>query len=175
MAARKGELTVQGTEAQTSIEPQSIKITKGKEQKGVPVLSSFSLVIEQLEIAFDEDLRLAIFERLVREQQQIAQQATQEEKVTKAFEIARLEAIEQAKQKGKQSARAEIAQRKREKLAAIQKQFIEVDLEKLIDSCDYLPYETMKQTIDGFAAQVGVKLEWKDLDDGQFECIPSIT
>lgn len=174
MVARKGELIVQGTEAQASIEPQSKKIIKGREQKILPVQKHFALMIEQLEVAFDEDLRLAIFERLVREQQQIAQQATQEEKVTKAFEIARLEAIEQAKQKGKQSARAEIAQRKREKLAAIQKQFIDVDLEKLIDSCDYLPYETMKQTIDGFAAQVGVKLEWKELEDGQFECIPSI-
>ncbi|MBW4689671.1 MAG: hypothetical protein KME40_32405 [Komarekiella atlantica HA4396-MV6] len=171
---RKGELTVQGTEVQTSIESQSRKIIKGTEQKLVPVPSAFSLMIEQLEIAFDDDLRLAIFERLVREQQQIAQQATQEEKVTKAFEIARLEAIEQAKEKGKQSARKEIAQRKTEKLAAIRKQFIDVDLEKLIDSCDYLPYETMKQTIDGFAAQVGVKLEWKDLDDGKFECTPSI-
>lgn len=59
-------------------------------------------------------------------------------------------------------------------LAAIQKQFIEVDLEKLIDSCDYLPYETMKQTIDGFASRLGVSLEWKELEDGQFECIPCI-
>jgi hypothetical protein len=116
---RKGELIVQGTEVQTSIESQPRKIVKGREQKlaPVPMPSAFSLMIEQLEIAFDDDLRLAIFERLVREQQQIAQQATQEEKVTKAFEIARLEAIEQAKEKGKQSARAEIAQRKREKLA----------------------------------------------------------
>ncbi|AUB41947.1 hypothetical protein COO91_08038 [Nostoc flagelliforme CCNUN1] len=174
MATRKGELTVQGTELQTSIEPQSRKITKGREQKIVPVPSAFALVIEQLEIVFDEDLRLAIFERLVREQQQIAQQVTEEEKLTKAVEIARLEAIEQAREKGKKSARAEIAQRKREKLAAIQKQFIEVDLEKLIDSCDYLPYEMMKQTIDGFAAQVGVKLEWKELEDGQFECNASV-
>jgi outer membrane translocation and assembly module TamA len=171
---RKGELTVQGTEAQTSIEPQSKKITKGRGQQIAPVPSAFAVVIEQLEIAFDEDLRLAIFERLIREQQQIAQQVTEEEKLTKAVEIARLEAIEQAREKGKKSARAEIAQRKRQKLAAVQKQFIDVDLEKLIDSCNYLPYETMKQTIDGFAAQVGVKLEWRDLDDGQFECIPSI-
>jgi hypothetical protein len=171
---RKGELTVQGTEAQTSIEPQSKKITKGRGQQIAPVPSAFAVVIEQLEIAFDEDLRLAIFERLIREQQQIAQQVTEEEKLTKAVEIARLEAIEQAREKGKQSARAEIAQRKREKLEVVQKQFIDVDLEQLIDSCKYLPYETMKQTIDGFASQVGVKLEWRDLDDGQFECIPSI-
>ena len=101
MATRKGELTVQGTELQTSIEPQSRKITKGREQKIVPVPSAFALVIEQLEIVFDEDLRLAIFERLVREQQQIAQQVTEEEKLTKAVEIARLEAIEQAREKGK--------------------------------------------------------------------------
>jgi outer membrane translocation and assembly module TamA len=171
---RKGELTVQGAEVETSIEPQSKKIAKGRGQKVVPVPSAFALVIEQLENAFDDDLRLAIFERLLREQQQIAQQVTEEEKLTKAVEIARLQAIEQAREKGKQSARAEIAQRKREQLTAVQKQFIDVDLEKLIDSCDYLPYETMKQSIDGFAARVGVKLEWKDLEDGQFECIPSI-
>jgi hypothetical protein len=171
---RKGELTVQGAEVETSIELQSKKIVKGRGQQIAPVPSAFGQVIEQLEMAFDEDLRLAIFERLLREQQQIVQQVTEEEKLTKAVEIARLEAIEQAREKGKQSARAEIAQRKREQLIAVQKQFIDVDLEKLIDSCDYLPYETMKQTIDSFAARVGVKLEWKELSDGQFECIACV-
>jgi hypothetical protein len=173
MAARKGELTVQG-DTPVSIQPQSKSIVKGRGQSITPAPSAFAVVIEQLENAFDEDLRLAIFERLVREQQQIAGQVTEEEKLTKAVEIARLEAIEKAREKGKQSARREIAQRKREQLAAVQKQFIDVDLEQLIDSCDYLPYQTMKQTVDSFAARVGVKLEWKDLSDGQFECIPSI-
>ncbi|UKP01007.1 hypothetical protein [Nostoc sp. UHCC 0870] len=173
MAARKGELTVQGEET-TSIQPQSKSMVKGRKQSIAPVPTTFALVIEQLENAFDEDLRLAIFERLIREQQQIAQQVTEEEKLTFAVEIARLEAIEQAREKGKQSARAEIAQRKREKLAVVQKQFIEVDLEKLIDSCDHLPYETMKQTIDGFASRLGVKLEWRELEDGQFECNASV-
>lgn len=172
--ARKGELTVHETETGT-IQTQPKSIVKGKGQAITSTSSAFAVVIEQLEIAFDEDLRLAIFERLVREQKQIAQQVTEEEKITKALEIARLEAIEKARDKGKQSAREEIAHRKRKQLAAVQKHFIDVELEQLIDSCDYLPYETMKQTIDGFAARLGVKLEWKELDDGQFECIPSIT
>jgi hypothetical protein len=49
-----------------------------------------------------------------------------------------------------------------------------VELPQLIDSCDYLPYETMKQTINEFASRLGVQLEWRDLSNGQFECIPSI-
>lgn len=171
---RKGELTVQAIDAGTSMQTQPKSIVKGKEKSILPASTSFAVVMEQLEIAFDEDLRLAIFERLVREQQQIAQQVTEEEKIAKALEITRLEAIEKAREKGKQSARSQMAQRKKEQLAAIQKQFIEVELEQLIDSCNYLGYETMKQMINGFAARVGVSLEWRDLEDGQFECIPSI-
>ncbi|MCC5639806.1 hypothetical protein LC593_29070 [Nostoc sp. CHAB 5844] len=171
--ARKGELTVQTTEAGTSIQTQPKTIVKGKSQSILPVPSAFAVVIEQLEMAFDEDLRLAIFERLIREQKNIAQQATEEEKIAKALEITRLEAIEQAKEKGKQSARAQMAQKKREQLAQAQQHFIDVELEQLIDSCDYLGYEAMKQTINTFAARMGVSLEWKELKDGQFECIPT--
>ncbi|WP_341532100.1 hypothetical protein WKK05_39730 (plasmid) [Nostoc sp. UHCC 0302] len=171
---RKNELTAQGDVTVTSIGRQSKSMVKSKGQSITQVPSAFAVVIEQLENAFDEDLRLAILERLVREQQQIAQLLTQEEKLTKALEIARFEAIDKAREKGKLSARLEVAQRKREQLAAVQKQFIDVELEQLIDSCDYLPFETMKQTIDSLAARVGVTLEWKDLEDGQFECIANI-
>jgi hypothetical protein len=175
MVARKGELAVQGEDALSSIEPQSKKITKGRVQQQItPVPSTFAVVIESLEVAFDEDLRLAIFQRLLREQQQIAQLATEEEKLSKVLEFAKLEALEKGREKGKQSAREEIAKQKKEQLAAIQKRFINVELEQLIGTCDYLPYPAMKQTVDAFAARVKVKLEWKELDDGQFECIPSI-
>ncbi|MBD2496729.1 hypothetical protein [Nostoc sp. FACHB-280] len=172
--ARKGELTVPLTEAATTIQPQSRSMVKSRKPEITQAPSAFALVVEKLEIAFDEDLRLAILERLVREQKQIAQQVTEEEKLTKALEIARLEALEQAREKGKQSAREEIAQRKREQLAATQKQFIELELDQLIDSCDYLPFETMKKTVEGFASHVGVKIEWRDLEDGKFEYTASI-
>lgn len=173
--ARRGELTVQTTDTETSIETQPKSIVRGKPQNITPAPSAQAVIIEELQIAFDDDLRLAIFKRLVKDQQIIQKQASDEKKIAKAMEIARLEAIEQAKDEGKQLARAEMAQRKREQLAATQKYFIDVELSQLIDACSYLGYETMKQTVESFASNVGITLEWKDLEDGQFECIPSIT
>ncbi|NDJ26065.1 hypothetical protein GS682_31700 [Nostoc sp. B(2019)] len=172
--ARKGsEITVS---EETSVQTQSKAITRGRKPEiTAHQQQSEAQVIEELEIAFDLDLRMAIIQRLVRDKHIIFEQQDKERQITEALEIARLEAIEKAKQEGKQQARAKMAQKKREQKREAQQHFIDVELEQLIDSCDYLPYEIMKQTIDGFAARLGVKLEWKDLDDGQFECIPSIT
>ncbi|MBD2505600.1 hypothetical protein [Anabaena azotica] len=173
--ARRGELTVQTTDTGTSIEAQPKSIVRGKSQNITTAPSAQAVVIEELQIAFDDDLRLAILKRLIKDQQVIQEQASNEKKIAKAMEIARLETVEQAREEGKQLARAEMAQKKREQLAVTQKQFIEVELPQIIDACSCLSYETMKQTVENFASNVGITLEWKDLEDGQFECIPSIT
>ncbi|MBW4557929.1 MAG: hypothetical protein KME59_18735 [Trichormus sp. ATA11-4-KO1] len=172
MARRGSEITVP---EETAVQTQSKSITRGRKSEiTTHQQQSEAQVIEELEIAFDLDLRMAIIQRLVRDKHIIFEQQDKERQVTEALEIARLEAIEKAKEEGKQQARAKMAQKKREQKAVAQQHFIDVELEQLIDSCDYLPYETMKQTIDGFAARLGVKLEWRDLDDGQFECNASV-
>ncbi|MBW4617512.1 MAG: hypothetical protein KME21_30730 [Desmonostoc vinosum HA7617-LM4] len=173
MARRVTDLTVPSAE-ETSFTTQPKSIVRSKKEEIIPALTAMAVVIEQLEIAFDDDLRLAIFERLLRDQKLIHSQASEELEISQAMELARLEAIEKAREQGKQKARSQMAERKKKQLAVIQKQFIEVELPQLLDSCEYLGYEAMKQTVNTFAARVGVSLEWKDLEDGQFECIPSI-
>jgi hypothetical protein len=171
--ARKGELTVQTQE--TAVQTQSKSITRSRKPEiTLEQQQSQAQAIEELEVAFDLDLRMAIIQRLVRDKHVIFEQQDKERQVTEALEIARLEAIEKAREEGKQQARAKMAQKKAQQKAVAQQHFIDVELEKLIDSCDYLPFEIMRQTIDGFASRLGVKLEWKELDDGQFECNASV-
>ncbi|BAZ33764.1 hypothetical protein NIES4074_62780 (plasmid) [Cylindrospermum sp. NIES-4074] len=174
MARKESQLTFPTQE--TSIQTQTKSITRSRRGEiAAEQQQTSAQAIEELEIAFDFDLRMAIIQRLVKDKQSILQQTDKERQIAEALEIARLEAVEKAREQGKQEARAKIAQKKAQQKAATQQHFINVELEQLIDSCDYLPYETMKQTINEFAARVGVKLEWKDLEDGKFKCIPSIT
>ncbi|WP_341531880.1 hypothetical protein WKK05_38400 (plasmid) [Nostoc sp. UHCC 0302] len=172
--ARKGsELTVSTEE--TSIDKQPKSITKAKKiEINAYQEQTSAQAIEELEVAFDFDLRMAIIQRLVQDKYIILQQKDKERSITEALELARLEAIELAREEGKQQARAKMAQKKAQQKAAAQQHFIDVELEQLIDSCDYLPFETMKQTVNTFANRIGVTLEWKDLSDGQFECIANI-
>lgn len=171
---RKGtELTVQ--EQTSTLETQPKALTRRKKAEIAPLPKDQAVAIEELEIAFDDDLRMAIIQSLVKNKEWIKQQADTERASAEALELARLEAVNRAKEEGKQFAREKMAAKKRQQKADIQKRFIEVELPQLLDSCDYLEYEVMKQTINTFAARVGVSLEWKDLEDGQFECIPSIT
>ncbi|MBD6620063.1 hypothetical protein FNW02_30770 [Komarekiella sp. 'clone 1'] len=171
---RKSSEIVHSTES-TSVQTQSKSLTRSKKPESITHQGQASgQAIEELEIAFDFDLRMAIIQRLVRDREFILEHKDKERQITEALELARLEAVEIARLEGKQQARAKMAKKKAQQLAATQQHFIDVELSQLIDSCDYLPFETMKQTINGLAARVGVKLEWKDLDDGQFECIPCI-
>jgi hypothetical protein len=171
---RKSSEIVQSIES-TSAQTQSKSLTRSKKSEITTHQEQTSgQAIEELEIAFDFDLRMAIIQRLVRDRELIIDQKDKERQITEALELARLEALEIARSEGKQQARAKMAHKKAEQKAATQKHFIDVELSQLIDSCDYLPFETMKQTINSLAARVGVKLEWKDLDDGQFECFACI-
>lgn len=173
MARRGSELTVSTEE--TSIDRQPKSITKAKKaQINAYQEHTSAQAIEELEIAFDLDLRMAIIQRLVQDRHIILEQKDKERSITEALELARLEAIELAREEGKQQARTKMAQKKAQQKQKAQQHFIDVELEQLIDSCDYLPFETMKQTVNTFAARMGVSLEWKELEDGQFECNASI-
>lgn len=172
MARRGSEITVP---EETAVQTQSKSITRGRKPEiTAHQQQSEAQAIEELEVAFDLDLRMAIIQRLVKEKEIILQQQNTERKTTEALEIARLEAMDRAREEGKQQARAKMAQKKREQKRNAQQHFIDVELEKLIDSCNELPYETMKQTIDEFASRLDVKLEWRELDDGKFECNASV-
>lgn len=171
---KTSELTIR-TES-SEIEPPQPKtlVRRRKSEITGDLTTAEAIAIEELEIAFDDDLRSAIITRLVRDKGLILEAATQERQVSQALELARLEAVDKARSEGKQIARSIMREKKKQQKAAAQKKFIEVELSQLLDSCECLPYESMKRAIDEFARAVGVVLEWKELEDGQFECIPTL-
>jgi len=172
---RKGtELTVSTVPVETAPTVQTKSITKRRKSEITHQDKAFAQAFEELEIAFDFDLRMAIIQRLTQDKEVILQYADKERQISEALELAKMEAVKKAREEGKQRAREKMAHQKAQEKAAAQQHFIDVELEQLLDSCDYLPFETMKETINTFAARMGVTLEWKELEDGQFECIPSI-
>ncbi len=177
MAARNGktaELTLRPESSEIETQPKSI-VRRRKGEITTQETNAEAIAIEELEIAFDDDLRGAIITRLVRDKALILEAATQERQVSQAIELARLEAVDKARSEGKAQARSIMREKKKQQKAAAQKKFIEVELSQLLDSCEHLPYESMKRTIDQFARAVGVNLQWKESEDGQFECIPTFT
>nr|MDJ0734621.1 hypothetical protein [Nostocaceae cyanobacterium] len=65
----------------------------------------------------------AIIQSLVKNKQLILQQASSERQISQALELARLEAIEKAREEGKQQARSEMAVKKKEQKIAIQSRY----------------------------------------------------
>ncbi|PMB03579.1 hypothetical protein CEN49_22925, partial [Fischerella thermalis CCMEE 5273] len=54
--------------------------------------------------------------------------------------------------------------------AETQRYFINVELPQLLEKCEYLGYETMKQVVTDLAKRVDVKLDWKEKENGEYEC-----
>jgi hypothetical protein len=110
MARRGSELTVPIEE--TSVQTSSKAITRSKKTEIITHNQQASAqAIEELEIAFDFDLRMAIIQRLVQDKQVILQLKDKERQIAEALELARLEAMEIAREEGKQQARAKIVQK----------------------------------------------------------------
>ncbi|MEA5603222.1 hypothetical protein [Nostoc sp. UHCC 0252] len=138
---RKGSEIVQSAETGGEVtQVQSKAISNTRKQQITHQQKASGQALEELEISFDFDLRMAILKRLVQDKHIILEQTDKERQITQALEIAKLEALELARSEGKEQARAIMSQRKREQLAATQQHFIDVELSQLIDSCDYLPY-----------------------------------
>lgn len=170
---RNTAITATPTENQIEAQPKNIvRRRTGAIEQQPQQPQGMALAIEELELNFDPDLRLAIIQRIVNNSQLIKQEVTQERQLTKALELARLEATNQAKNEGIQQARAEFAEKKKKEKAAAQQHFIKVELDQLIDGCLHLPYETMKATINAFAARLDIKLNWEELENGEFKCTP---
>lgn len=170
MAARNNSQLVKPEEA--GMEKQQHQgLTRRKKQEITPVAQAEAVAIEELITSFDSDLRMSMITRLVREHEAIKSQSTEELQLAKALELARLGAIDHAKEQGIQQARAEMAAKKKEQAELTKQQFVNVELPQLLDALDHLEYETMQRTVNGFAERLGVKLKWEDLPDGQFRCI----
>lgn len=171
MATRqKSEIVVADS---TSVEPQSKSIVRRKRGEiaaSQNASNGDAILAEELTLAFDPEMCAAIVMRLVQEKDTIRLLSTQEEQLSRALEVSRLGAIEAARQRGIATARAENAQSVRQLKERQQKEFIENDLPQLIDSCDYLPYQTMKNTVESFAAIVKVKLYWEEDSEGGYTC-----
>ncbi|MFK0731381.1 MAG: hypothetical protein ACFKPT_02780 [Gloeotrichia echinulata GP01] len=132
-----------------------------------------ALAIQELEISFDHDLRLAMIERLVQAQQEINSLATSEQKLAKVVELGRLAATEKAREDGVQIARAEFAAKLKKQKEAQQQQFLKSELPKLIQACEFMLEADMKITVEAFAARLDIKLNWEQTDEG-LRCVPVV-
>ena len=169
---RQSQITVQPESSEIDQTPKSIvRQKRGEISKGTAPVG-IAIHLEELEIAFDPDLRAAIIARLIRDKALILEAATQERRLSQALESARLESIEKARAEGIQIAREAKLKEKQAIASQTKQQFINKELPELLDACEFLEHETMKQTVERFASCVGVRIEWKDLEDGRFECIP---
>ncbi|HYW17703.1 MAG TPA: hypothetical protein VE956_00065 [Nodularia sp. (in: cyanobacteria)] len=171
--SRNGTLAVQPESAE--IEPQIKTLTRSKKSETTaPIEPSTAIAIEELDIAFDADLRASIIQGLIRNKDLILQESKMHRQTAKAVELGRLEAIEKAKLQGRTEAQQEMLAKRKRQQSDIQKRFIEVELPQLLDSCEHFAYESLKEMVNTFAAGVGVQLEWKELENGQFQCTPRL-
>ena len=167
MAARNGTLAVQ-PDSEEKIEPsKSVMVRRKKEEiTTTPALQAQALAIAELELSFDPDLRLAMIQRLVQAQSEIKALTTHEQKLAKVIEIGRLTATEKAREDGVQEARAEFAIKAKKYKESQQKLFIDRELPQLIASCDFLPIDELKSTVEAFASRLDIKLKWEESNEG---------
>jgi len=171
MATRNGTggtLTVQ-PDSEEKIEPQSKSVMVRKKEEittTTPAPQAQALAIAELELSFDPDLRLAMIQRLVQAREEIEILTTHEQKLAKVIEIGRLTATEKAREDGVQQARAEFAIKAKKYKESQQKLFMEKELPQLIASCDFLPIDDLKATVEAFAARLDIKLKWEESDEG---------
>ncbi|PMB04254.1 hypothetical protein CEN49_21180, partial [Fischerella thermalis CCMEE 5273] len=130
--ARNGSLAVKSVDSLETSNPEPKSITRRKPSEisaTTPQSNAVALQdYQELEIAFDDDLRSAIIQRLIENKTLIQKEATEERKIAKALELARLAAVEKAKVEGKQQARAEVLAEKKKQKAETQRYFINVEL-----------------------------------------------
>jgi hypothetical protein len=171
MAARSNSQLAVKAEEQAIEQQQSTSLTRRKKQTEelAPAEQAQAIALEELNISFDPDTRLAIIQRLVREHADIKTQSTQELQLAKALEIARLASIESARQRGVQEARAEAVAKRKLLLEQTKEKFIKQELPQLLDACEHLPYETMQKFINNFAERLGIKLQWEEIEGGEFK------
>ncbi|MFB2768589.1 hypothetical protein ACE1AT_04760 [Pelatocladus sp. BLCC-F211] len=172
---RSSSLTVKANrslETTNQNEPKTITRAKPDEtsitapQAGAVTLQDY----QELELVFDEDLRIAIIQRLIQDKALIQREVDEERKIAKALELARLVAVDKAKVEGRQQARAEVLVERKKQKSETQKHFIEIELPQLLETCEYLGYEVMKQTITQLAGRIDVTLEWEEKENGEYEC-----
>ncbi|MCC5619425.1 hypothetical protein LC605_31070 [Nostoc sp. CHAB 5836] len=168
MATRNGTLTVQpDSEEKIAPQPKGVMVRRKKEDLATtPALQAQAVAIAELELSFDPDVRLAMIQRLVQARSEIEILATHEQKLAKAIEIGKLAAAEIARDEGIQQARAEYAIKAKKYKESQQKQFVDIELPKLIASCDFLPTNELKSTVEAFAARMDIKLKWEESDEG---------
>jgi flagellar biosynthesis/type III secretory pathway protein FliH len=170
MAGRNGTLAVQpDSEEKIAPQPKGVMVRPKKKEEittTTPALQAQAVAIAELELSFDPDLRLAMIQRLVQARSEIEILTTHEQKLAKVIEIGRLTATEKARKDGVQQARAEFAIRAKKYKKEQQYLFMKNELPKLIASCDFLPIDELKSTVEAFAARLDIQLKWEESDEG---------
>jgi hypothetical protein len=172
--ARTSSITVQSKGEVVPASTETKKIVRRLKEPIQEITPEAIATEEEFNNLYDPSQRLAIFQALIEQQEVIRAFASKQEQIAESLEYARLAAGEDAQKKGRLTARNKFAAKQKQEFRQVQQEFIDVQLNQLIDHCANLSFESMKELIDQAAAMVKVKLEWKTLDDGQFECIPSI-
>ena len=172
---RRSSLTVKKEEVQEIVTIKSTGfVVRGKQEEGLQAPQAQALLIQELEVNFDADLRLAMLQRLVQSQEEIKSQASQEEQLAKVVELGRLAAIASAKEKGIQKARSEYVKKQEGKKRQQQEAFMKTELPKLLEACRFMEVEDLKTSVTVFADRLQVKLTWEENESGELRCIPSI-
>ncbi|MCC5634636.1 hypothetical protein LC593_01995 [Nostoc sp. CHAB 5844] len=170
---KTAEPPTEDTSALTTQEPQGFIARPNAPTLTVATPQSQAIAIQELEVSFDPDLRLAMIQRLVKAQEEIKSFASQEQQLTKVVELGRLTAVEKARQEGVQLARAEFAAKLKKQKEAQQQQFIKNELPQVINACAVMSESDMKHTVEAFAKQLDIKINWEQTDAG-LRCVPVI-
>ena len=131
-----------------------------------PTQQAQAIAIQELNVSFDPDLRLAMLQRLVAAQSEIKQLAEDEEKLAKVIELGRLAATEKSRETGIQAARKEFAIKAEKYKQQEQQRFLDSELPELISACGFLPINDLKTTVESFASRLDIKLIWEETDEG---------
>nr|MDZ8061878.1 hypothetical protein [Nostoc sp. EkiNYC01] len=176
MPRNNSSLTIPATET-GEIQTQSksgIARRKKEETIILDVPQAQASLIQELELSFDSDLRLAMIQRLISAKKDINSLVYEEEKLAKTIELSTLVATEKARLDGIQKARAEFAAKMKKNKQQEQQTFIKNELPELISACDVLSAEEMRQTVEVFAARLDIKIQWEETDEGlQYTAVPN--
>lgn len=168
--ARTSSITVQ-SKGEVISAPQSKKIVRQiKKDEEIQLQPEAIAIEEEFNNTYDFSQRLAIFQALIDQEQAIKAFANKEEQIAEALEYARLSQGEQAKTRGRQKARDKFNNEKLQEFRKAKQEFLDTQLDQLIDRCSHLGFERMQMLVNQAAAMVGVKLQWKQLENGTFEC-----
>lgn len=157
----EGKLTTTKTTAATQ---QSRTITRKKSAEA-NIQHTSAIDLQAFQSTFDPDVATSIINALVINRDYIMAEAERSGQIARAVEAARLQAVYKAEEQGKSLARQAETRKLQVQKAEMQKNFLDAQIPKLLDSVDFLGFDTVQATIDNLAKQLDLKIKWSVTDD----------